>query len=81
MNIIVCKEITKMEKAKQPYGTVLIKAVKILDFLAANKEPQSLNIIAQETGFINSTALKILDTLIFIGYVKKHPERTTKGIR
>ncbi len=63
-----------METKKQPYGTVLIKAAKILDFLAANKEPQPLNIIAQETGFTNSTASKILDTLLLIGYVKKHTE-------
>ncbi len=64
----------KMENAKQPYGTVLIKAASILDFLSAKKEPQALNVIAQETGLTSSTALKILDTLLLIGYVKKHPE-------
>ncbi|MEH7112392.1 IclR family transcriptional regulator [Neobacillus niacini] len=63
-----------MENAKQPYGTVLIKASTILDFLSAKKEPQPLNVIAQETGLTSSTALKILDTLQMIGYVKKHPE-------
>jgi DNA-binding IclR family transcriptional regulator len=63
-----------VENAKQPYGTVLIKASRILDFLSAKKEPQSLNVIAQETGLTSSTALKILDTLLLIGYVKKHPE-------
>ncbi|HDR7794294.1 TPA: IclR family transcriptional regulator [Bacillus luti] len=63
-----------MNKEKQPYGTVLIKAAEILDFLAANKEPQPLNIIAQATGFTNSTTSKILDTLLLIGYVKKHTE-------
>lgn len=63
-----------MESTKQPYGTVLIKAAGILDFLSANKEPQPLNIIAQETGLTSSTASKILDTLQMIGYVKKHPE-------
>lgn len=65
---------TEMEKEKQPYGTVLIKAASILDFLAAKKEPQPLNVIAQETGLTSSTALKILDTLLLIGYVKKHQE-------
>ncbi|ULT56091.1 IclR family transcriptional regulator [Neobacillus drentensis] len=63
-----------VEKEKQPYGTVLIKAAGILDFLSSKKEPQALNIIAQETGLTSSTALKILDTLLLIGYVKKHAE-------
>lgn len=63
-----------MEKAKQPYGTVLIKAASILDFLAATKEPQPLNVIAQATDLTSSTVLKILDTLLLIGYVKKHKE-------
>lgn len=63
-----------MENAKQPYGTVLIKASSILDFLSAKKDPQPLIIIAQETGLTSSTASKILDTLQMIGYVKKHPE-------
>ena len=63
-----------MEKEKQPYGTVLIKAAGILDFLSSKKDPQALNVIAQETGLTSSTALKILDTLLLIGYVKKHQE-------
>ncbi|MCY8233063.1 IclR family transcriptional regulator [Priestia endophytica] len=63
-----------MEKTKQPYGTVLIKASHILDFLSSCDEPQSLNIIAKETGLTNSTALKILDTLLMIGYVQKNAE-------
>lgn len=69
-----------MENAKQPYGTVLIKASSILDFLSAKKEPQALNVIAQETGLTSSTALKILDTLLLIGYVKKHPETKKFGL-
>jgi DNA-binding IclR family transcriptional regulator len=63
-----------MEKEKQPYGTVLIKASSILDYLAGKKEPQPLNVIAQATGLTSSTALKILDTLLLIGYVKKDPD-------
>ncbi|MEH7179988.1 IclR family transcriptional regulator [Neobacillus vireti] len=63
-----------MENTKQPYGTVLIKAASILDFLSEKKEAQPLNVIAQETGLTSSTASKILDTLQMIGYVKKHPE-------
>jgi DNA-binding IclR family transcriptional regulator len=69
-----------MENPKQPYGTVLIKASSILDFLSAKKEPQALNVIAQETGLTSSTALKILDTLLLIGYVKKHPETKKFGL-
>jgi DNA-binding IclR family transcriptional regulator len=60
-----------MDKTKQPYGTVLIKASNILDFLSNCDEPQSLNIIAKKTGLTNSTTLKILDTLLLIGYVQK----------
>jgi DNA-binding IclR family transcriptional regulator len=63
-----------MDKTKQPYGTVLIKASHILDFLSSCDEPQSLNKIAKETGLTNSTALKILDTLLMIGYVQKNAE-------
>ena len=63
-----------MDKIKQPYGTVLIKASHILDFLSNCDEPQALNTIAKETGLTNSTALKILDTLLLIGYVQKNPE-------
>ncbi|NLJ89436.1 MAG: IclR family transcriptional regulator [Clostridiales bacterium] len=61
-----------MAKEKQPYGTVLIKAASILDYLAESKEPQALNQIASATDITNSTTSKILDTLILIGYVKKN---------
>ncbi|MGR5961999.1 helix-turn-helix domain-containing protein [Bacillus paranthracis] len=60
-----------MTKEKQPYGTVLIKIAKILDFLSESKKPQPLNVIAQETGMTSSTTLKILETLVIIGYAKK----------
>lgn len=60
-----------MNKTKPPYGTVLIKASYILDFLSNCNEPQTLNTIAKKTGLTNSTALKILDTLLLIGYVQK----------
>ncbi|VBB09868.1 transcription regulator iclr n-terminal [Lucifera butyrica] len=64
-----------MDEKKQPYGTVLIKASLILDFLANCNEPQPLNAIARETGLTNSTALKILETLLQIGYVKKDRDK------
>jgi DNA-binding IclR family transcriptional regulator len=63
-----------MDKEKQPYGTVLLKADRILDFLASSNQPQALTKIAQATDLTNSTALKILDTLQLIGYVHKDPE-------
>ncbi len=59
---------------KQPYGTVLLKAAKILDFLSECESPQSLNTIAKKSDLTNSTALKILDTLLLIGYVNKDAE-------
>ncbi|EEM55777.1 MULTISPECIES: IclR family transcriptional regulator [Bacillus cereus group] len=69
-----------MTKEKQPYGTVLIKAAKILDFLSESKKPQPLNVIAQETGMTSSTTLKILETLVIIGYAKKYPETKRFGL-
>lgn len=63
-----------MNTTKQPYGTVLIKADTILSYLSSCDKPQPLNLIAKETELTNSTALKILDTLLLIGYVHKDPE-------
>lgn len=63
-----------MNSNKQLYGAVLLKADRILSFLSSSDSPQRLNQIAAETGLTNSTALKILDTLIHIGYVEKDPE-------
>lgn len=58
----------------KPYGTVLIKAAKMLDFLSDN--PQStLKSIAEGAKMTASTTSKILDTLILIGYVKKDRQR------
>lgn len=63
-----------MEKQK-PYGTVLIKASYILDYLAGMPN-SSLQAIAKGTQLTSSTALKILDTLILIGYVEKNVDKT-----
>ena len=60
-----------MEEEKKPYGTVLLKAAKIIDHLSNSKEAQSLAAIAANTGLSSPTALKILDTLLLIGYVEK----------
>ena len=56
----------------QPYGTVLIKADKILDFLSSAPTPQPLHAIAKATEMTNPTTLKILGTLELIGYVTKN---------
>lgn len=58
-----------MEKTK-PYGTVLLKAAKIVDFLADNPN-KTLQDISIATNMTNSTTLKILDTLLLIGYVSR----------
>lgn len=64
----------------QPYGTVLIKASKILDFLSTASFPQPLHIIAKETEMTNSTTSKILMTLEMIGYVEKDSEQKTYSL-
>lgn len=61
-------------KKKKPYGTVLIKASIILDFLAEQPDT-SLQEIAKGTDMTPSTVLKILDTLLLIGYVNKSTEK------
>lgn len=58
----------------KPYGTVLLKADKILSFLSESARPQRLNVIAKATGLTNSTASKIINTLVLIGYVEKDPK-------
>lgn len=63
-----------MENAK-PYGTVLIKAARIIDFLADSTDT-SLQEIAKGTGMTASTTLKILDTLLLIGYIEKNENKT-----
>ncbi|WP_368251457.1 IclR family transcriptional regulator [Enterococcus sp. 2201sp1_2201st1_B8_2201SCRN_220225] len=57
-------------ETQKPYGTVLVKASYILDYLAGMPN-SSLQEIAKGTQLTSSTALKILDTLILIGYVEK----------
>lgn len=62
---------------QKPYGTVLLKAAKILDYLAEEPE-KSLQEIARNTQLTNSTALKILETLLMIGYVQRKKDKTYK---
>jgi DNA-binding IclR family transcriptional regulator len=63
--------VNSMAEEKKPYGTVLIKAAKIIDFLSDSREGQTLTAIAANTGLSSPTALKILDTLLLIGYAEK----------
>lgn len=63
-----------MNPNKQLYGTVLLKADRILLFLSSSDSPQKLKQIAAGADLTNSTTLKILDTLIYIGYVEKDSE-------
>lgn len=60
---------------KKPYGTVLIKAAAILDFLA-NESNATLQEISIGTKMTASTTLKILDTLVLIGYVNRKKDKT-----
>lgn len=59
---------------QKPYGTVLLKAASIMDHLAENPN-QSLQMIAEATKMTPSTTLKILDTLVMIGYVQRNKEK------
>ena len=61
----------------KPYGTVLLKAAAILDFLAQHANAK-LQEIAVGTTMTPSTTLKILDTLTLIGYVEKTPLKEFK---
>lgn len=65
---------------KKPYGTVLIKADQIVEFLYNSDKPQTLASIAQNTGLTRSTSLKILETLEQIGYVLKNRKTRTYSI-
>lgn len=65
---------------KKRYGTVLIKADVILEYLYEAESPQGLTSIADHTGLTKSTALKILDTLEYIGYVNKNKKDRSYSI-
>ncbi|MCT8311231.1 IclR family transcriptional regulator [Tetragenococcus halophilus] len=63
-----------MKKEQKPYGTVLFKAAKILDYLSNNPE-SSLQDIVKGVDSTSSTTLKILDTLVLIGYVTRQSNK------
>ncbi len=63
-----------MSETKKPYGSVLIKAVQMLDLLSQRADPQSMSEISRYTGITMSTTNKILDTLELIGFVSRNNE-------
>ncbi len=65
---------------KKLYGTVLVKADLILEYLYETSAPQSLAAISENTGLTKSTTSKILDTLEHIGYVIKNNQTKTYTI-
>lgn len=65
---------------KKLYGTVLVKADLILEYLYETSDPQSLAAISDNTGLTKSTTSKILDTLEHIGYVIKNNQTKTYTI-
>lgn len=58
----------------KPYGSVLIKAVQILDFLSERDEPQMMTAISDNTSMTLPTTNKILDTLELVGFVSRNQE-------
>ncbi|KRK77982.1 IclR family transcriptional regulator [Companilactobacillus alimentarius DSM 20249] len=55
---------------KRLYGTVLLKAKEILDFIANSKTAPGLKEISQNVDISKPTILKILQTLEYCGYVR-----------
>lgn len=52
------------------YGTVLLKAKKILDYIAHSDEGATLNILSRQLDISKPTIYKILKTLEYCGYVR-----------
>ena len=61
-------------ETNSPYGTALVKAVKILEFLADQPRGQGASEIARQTGMNKATAFKLLETLQMVGFVEKSPQ-------
>ena len=57
---------------KKFYGTVLLKADLILNYLYKASSPQPLSTIAEETGLTKSNLSKILETMEHIGFVARN---------
>lgn len=75
MEAIIIKETNKEQvprsEAGSPYGTALVKAVKILDYLAKQPQGQGTSEIARQTAMNKATVFKLLETLQLVGFVEK----------
>jgi IclR family KDG regulon transcriptional repressor len=63
--------ITIKSETNSPYGTALIKAVKILEYLAKQPQGEGTSEIARQTQMNKTTVFKLLETLQLIGFVEK----------
>lgn len=71
---------TKSE-INNPYGTALLKAVKILEYLATQPQGQGTSEIARQIHMNKTTVFKLLETLQLVGFVEKslHDSRYKLG--
>ncbi|MGV0167314.1 IclR family transcriptional regulator [Furfurilactobacillus sp. WILCCON 0119] len=58
----------------KPYGTVLVRAKEIMDYLLANEGTQTLKEISDGVAMSKPTTLKILTTMETLGFVTKTAE-------
>ncbi|MCO7124671.1 IclR family transcriptional regulator [Sporolactobacillus shoreicorticis] len=67
----------------KPYGTVILRAKQILDFLEHEDQPVNLQKIYTSLNTSKSTVLKILNTLCMIDFVKREEgtKRYTLGTK
>lgn len=61
----------KNNKTEKPYGTVLIRANEILNYLLKCPDPQTLAEISEGLNASKPTTLKILNTLEMLGWVRR----------
>ncbi|WP_302757461.1 IclR family transcriptional regulator [Ligilactobacillus salivarius] len=63
-----------MENQTKLYGKVIVKAKDILDFISQSPEFPTLNDISKNLNITKPTILKILNTLIYCGFITKSPD-------
>lgn len=71
---MVLDNIDTLQKPRKLYGTVLIKGKKIINFIYKNPTAPSLADISTGTNLPKPTTLKILDTLCYLGLIRKNEE-------
>lgn len=59
---------------KTPYGTAMLKAISILEYLSSQQCPQGMSEIARNTGMNKTTVFKLLTTLSMVSFVEKDPK-------